>query len=100
MRTRNVALAILALLFLLTIFKPHEAARILDEEEEELMKRESLLLQSLDHSPVDPSNPDPGTFIPASSTLGQKGFAGRAMPLPPPPPAYPQHTVRFGVATN
>ncbi|KAI8574452.1 hypothetical protein RHMOL_Rhmol01G0354900 [Rhododendron molle] len=100
MRTRNVALAILALLFLLTIFKPHEAARILDEEEEEeeLMKRDSLLLQSLDHSPVDPSRPDPGTYIPASSTLGQKGFAGRA--LPPPPPAYPQHTVRFGVATN
>ncbi|KAE9463878.1 hypothetical protein C3L33_04212, partial [Rhododendron williamsianum] len=125
MRTRNVALAILALLFLLTIFKPHEAARILHEQEEELMKCESLLLQSLAHTPVDPSHPSPDTNIPAStlgqkafamqrtsvtpshpspgthipaSTLGQKGFAGQAMPLPP--PVYPQHTVQFGVAAN
>lgn len=96
MRTRNVALAILALLLLLTVFKPHEAARILDEEEEELMKRE---LQSLQRAPVNPSGPDSGTYTPASTTLGQKGFAGQAKPLPT-PPAYPQHTVQFGVATN
>ncbi|KAF7154421.1 hypothetical protein RHSIM_Rhsim01G0267700 [Rhododendron simsii] len=82
MRTINVALAILALLFLQTIFKPHEAARILHEQEEELMKCESLLLQSLDHTPVDPSHPSPGTHIPAS-TLGQKGFAVQRTPVTP-----------------
>ncbi|KAF7152620.1 hypothetical protein RHSIM_Rhsim01G0267200 [Rhododendron simsii] len=87
MRTRNVALAILAVPFLLTIFKPHEAA--MDEEE-------SLLLQSLQRGPVNPSAPSPGTYIPASNRApvtpsgpapgtyipasstppGQKGFTG------------------------
>ncbi|KAI8574456.1 hypothetical protein RHMOL_Rhmol01G0355300 [Rhododendron molle] len=126
MRTINVALAILALLFLLTIFKPHEAARTLHEQEQELMKSESLLFQSLAHTPVDPSHPSSDTHIPANtldqkgfalqrapmtpriqaptptsppaSTLGQKGFAGPAMPLLP--PVYPQRTVQSGVATN
>ncbi|KAH7864063.1 hypothetical protein Vadar_025288 [Vaccinium darrowii] len=96
MRPTNAALAILALLFLLTMFKPLEAARILDEGEEELMKRGSLLLQSLQKGPVPPSGSGPGTHIPATNTLGHKGFAGQAMP----PPVHPQHTVQFGVATN
>ncbi|KAF7153013.1 hypothetical protein RHSIM_Rhsim01G0267300 [Rhododendron simsii] len=94
MRTTNVALAILAILFLLTIFKPHEAARILDDDEEELMKSESLLLLSLalQRVPVTPSHPSPDTHI-SASTLGQKGFAGQAMLLEP--PVYPHHTVQF-----
>lgn len=89
MKPINKALAILALLFLLSMFKPHEAARVLSEE--------NLSLQSL-RGDVPPSKPDGGTYTPRTSTLGQKGFAGHAMP--PPPLPLPQLMVPVGVATS
>lgn len=85
MKPMNKSLAILALLFLfLSIFKPHEAARVLSEE--------NLSLQSL-RADVPPSAANGGTYTPRTSTLGQKGFAGHAMPLP-------QLMVPVGVATS
>ncbi|KAF5936695.1 hypothetical protein HYC85_024201 [Camellia sinensis] len=57
--------------------------------EEERMKNENLLLQSL-RGPVSPLEPNLGTYIPTSNskvnTISQKGFAGHAIP----PPAYLQ----------
>ncbi|KAE9463974.1 hypothetical protein C3L33_04167, partial [Rhododendron williamsianum] len=88
MKPINKALAILALLFLLSMFKPHEAARVLSEK--------NLSLQTL-RGDVPPSKPDGGTYTPRTSTLGQKGFAGQAMP---PPPPLPQLMVPVGVATS
>ncbi|KAI7982746.1 hypothetical protein LOK49_LG15G00609 [Camellia lanceoleosa] len=97
MRPQNIVLAILALVFLLSI-KPLEASRVLYKER---MKTENLLLQSLDHSPTPPSAPDDHSHIPASSTtintISEKGFAGHTMPSPP---VNPQLTDPFGVAKN
>ncbi|CAL5427473.1 unnamed protein product [Camellia sinensis] len=97
MRPQNIVLAILALVFLLSI-KPLEASRVLYEER---MKTENLLLQSLDHSPTPPSAPGGGSHIPASSTtfntISEKGFAGHTMPHSH---VDPQLAAPFGVANN
>ncbi|KAL7200854.1 hypothetical protein ACSBR1_032722 [Camellia fascicularis] len=99
MRTQNIVLAILMLVFLLSI-KPLEASRVLYEER---MKTENLLLQSLDHSPTTPSGPSGGSHIPTSSTtintISEKGFAGHTIPHPHPHP-HPQLVAPFGVANN
>ncbi|GMP90720.1 hypothetical protein CsSME_00041710 [Camellia sinensis var. sinensis] len=97
MRPQNIVLAILALVFLLSI-KPLEASRVLYKER---MKTKNLLLQSLDHSLTPPSAPSGGTHSAASNTtintISEKGFAGHTMP---PPPVNPRLTVPFGVAKN
>lgn len=87
MKPINKSLAILALLFLLSTFKPNEAARVLTEE--------NLSLQSLAKGDVPNSGSNGGTYIPRTSTLGHKGFAGHAMP-----PPLPQLMVPVGVATS
>ncbi|KAL7198653.1 hypothetical protein ACSBR2_021038 [Camellia fascicularis] len=67
--------------------------------EEERMKNENLLLQSL-RGPVPPLGPNLGTYIPTSNskvnTINHKDFVGHAIP----PPAYPQLVVPFGVAKS
>ncbi|KAL7172545.1 hypothetical protein ACSBR2_032102 [Camellia fascicularis] len=104
MRPQNIVLAIVALVFLLSM-KPLEASRVLYEER---MKTENRLLQSLNHSPTPPSAPSDVSNIPtpfpphrASSTtintISEKGFAGHIMPTPP---VNPRLTVPFGVAKN
>ncbi|KAL7198643.1 hypothetical protein ACSBR2_021028 [Camellia fascicularis] len=80
MRPLNIVLlAILALVFLLSMIKPHEASRVLNEKEE------NLLLPSL-RVPVPAWGPNPPTYIPTpsikASTISQKSFAGHVM-LPP-----------------
>ncbi|KAI7990594.1 hypothetical protein LOK49_LG12G01430 [Camellia lanceoleosa] len=92
MRPLSIVLVILAVLALLSSIKPHEASRVLHEEEKMWMKKENLHLQSLPKGPVcPPPEPDhkdlPGP--PCSikpSTISQKGYASHAMPPPPPPP--------------
>lgn len=93
-----------------------EATRVLDEDEEEWMRKEQpqkpeLLLASLQWRDVNPPGTNPGTN---GATLGTKNFAagntnthdhhGRR-----PPPAssssdaaaaYPRHTIQFGVAED
>ncbi|KAI7983767.1 hypothetical protein LOK49_LG15G00610 [Camellia lanceoleosa] len=105
MRPQNIVLAILALVFLLSI-KPLEANRVLYKEQ---MKTKNILLQSLDHSAITPSGPSGSTnlptpsppHIPASSTtintISEKDFVGHTMP---PPPVNPRLTIPFGVAKN
>ncbi|KAH7864638.1 hypothetical protein Vadar_032023 [Vaccinium darrowii] len=56
------------------MFNLCEAARVLNEE--------NLILQSLQRGPVPPSAPRKGYHTPDTTTLGQKGFAGHAMPPP------------------
>ncbi|GMP99534.1 hypothetical protein CsSME_00046969 [Camellia sinensis var. sinensis] len=74
-----VLLAILALVFLLSMIKPHEASRVLNEKEE------NLLLPSL-RVPIPPWGPNPPTYIPTpsikASTINQKSFASHVMPPP------------------
>ncbi|KAL7198646.1 hypothetical protein ACSBR2_021031 [Camellia fascicularis] len=78
MRPLNIVfLAILALVFLLNMIKPHEASRVLNEKEE------NLLLPSL-RVPVPPWGPNPPTYIPTpsikTSTINQKSFSGHVIP--------------------
>ncbi|KAH7862849.1 hypothetical protein Vadar_010246 [Vaccinium darrowii] len=88
MKPINKSLAILALLFLLSMFNTHEAARVLNEE--------SLILQSLQRGTVPPSGPSNGRYTPGTSTLGQKGFAGcHTTPLP-----LPQLMATSGATTS
>ena len=98
--TRPSIVLVLFAFALLLSTKPHEASRILHEEEE-WMKKENLLLQSLQQGQVRPSRPNPPSYIPASrskaSTISQKGFAGHAMPQQH---VYPQHMVPFGHVTK
>ncbi|KAL7198641.1 hypothetical protein ACSBR2_021026 [Camellia fascicularis] len=80
MRPLNIVLlAIPALVFLLSRIKPHEASRVLNKKEE------NLLLPSL-RVPVPPWGPNPPTYIPTpsikASTINQKSFAGHVMPPP------------------
>ena len=91
----SIVLVFFAFALLLST-KPHEASRILHEVEEEWMKKENILLQSLHQGPVRPSKPNPPSYIPASrskaSTISQKGFAGHAIPQRH---VYPRHMVPF-----
>ncbi|KAF5936700.1 hypothetical protein HYC85_024206 [Camellia sinensis] len=78
MRPLNVVLlAILALVFLLSMIKPHEASRVLNEKEE------NLLLSSL-RVPAPPWGPNLPTYIPTpsikASTINQKSFVGHVTP--------------------
>ena len=96
MRTLHVVICI-AITLLLSI-KPYEATRILDEEEEERVKKISP------PSPNSCSNtPGNGGSPCSSSTISQRNFAGqvRAVAPPPPPPnANPWQNVQFGIAAN
>lgn len=85
-----------------------EATRVLDEDEEEWMRKgqqpPELLLASLQWRDVSPPGPNPGTN--GATTLGTKNFAagnsnthvhhGR----PSSAAAYPRHNIQFGVAEN
>ncbi|KAL7198657.1 hypothetical protein ACSBR2_021041 [Camellia fascicularis] len=90
MRPLSIVLVILAVLALLSSFKPHEASKVLHEEEKMWMKKENLHLQSLPKVPVCPPRRNP-PIIPGPpcsikpSTISQKGYASHAMPPPPPP---------------
>ncbi|GAA0166662.1 hypothetical protein LIER_40232 [Lithospermum erythrorhizon] len=111
MRTQIMNIALLITLVLIGSFSYHEATRILDEDEQELMNREHLLLPSFQRGTVRPPAPNSCTFIPGNGgspcTFNEKNFAGHSMgvsppPPPPPPPlprAYPGYDVSFGVAT-
>ncbi|KAI3449740.1 hypothetical protein Pfo_006405, partial [Paulownia fortunei] len=110
MKSPKVILAIVALVFLLSI-KPFEATRILDEEEEQWMKRgQNLLLPSLQRGrPVGPPSPNGCTWIPGSggkpctASISERNFAVIASHPPPPPDtndAYPKQMVQFGVASG
>lgn len=104
-------LAIMALVFLLSI-KPYEATRILDEEEQQWMKSgQNLLLPSLQwgRRSVEPPSPNGCTWIPGSggkpctASISQRNFALIASHPPPPPAthdAYPKQMVQFGVASG
>ncbi|KAL2236441.1 UNVERIFIED_CONTAM: hypothetical protein Sindi_0835800 [Sesamum indicum] len=104
-----VVAIVMGLVFLLSI-KPHEATRILDEEEELWMKKEqNLLLPSLQRRPVRPPAPNGCTWIPGgggrpcAASISGRNFAGRKVAPPPPPPAsdaYPKQMFEFGVATD
>lgn len=115
MRTKSIVICIA--LFLLLSIKPYEGSRILDEEEEELFKKEqaNLLLQSLQKKTGGGTpSPNPCGFIPGGhghckvSTITEMNFAAQlsaAAPPPPPPPpppmmAYPQKIFQFGIADN
>ncbi|GFP99589.1 hypothetical protein PHJA_002103000 [Phtheirospermum japonicum] len=89
--------------------KKYEATRILDEEEEQWMKREqNLLLPSLQRRPVRPPAPNGCTWIPGSggrpctaATITEQHFAGKSSPHPPAAgDAYPGQGFEFGVATQ
>ncbi|KAL7198652.1 hypothetical protein ACSBR2_021037 [Camellia fascicularis] len=91
MRPLSIVLVILAVLALLSSIKPHEASRVLHEEEKMWRKKENLHLQSLPKGgPGCPPASNP-TIIPGPpcsikpSTISQKGYASHAMPPPPPP---------------
>ncbi|XAR58617.1 hypothetical protein NMG60_11014089 [Bertholletia excelsa] len=93
MRQLNIVFPTLVLLFLLSI-STHQACRHLEGEKDEWMKKESLLLQSLqrDSGNTGPFS-NPSTYIPTSSTtktvatIGQRGFVGHTTPPPPMPHA-------------
>ena len=100
MRVLSFVLAIIAMVFLLSI-KPYEACRMLDGEEKEWFKNKKMVFQSLQSQP----GPDPCTYIPTPSgpscKIKQKNFARHITSPPPPPPrAYPKFMVPGGVATN
>ncbi|THG19307.1 hypothetical protein TEA_028506 [Camellia sinensis var. sinensis] len=61
------------------MIKPHEASRVLNEKEE------NLLLPSL-RVPIPPWGPNPPTYIPTpgikASSINQKSFASHVMPPP------------------
>ncbi|KAL7198622.1 hypothetical protein ACSBR2_021014 [Camellia fascicularis] len=106
MRPLSIILVILAVLALLLSIKPHEANRVLHEEEKVSTNKENRQLQSLPpHKNFNPPgrNPSqiPGPPPPLSnkaSTISQKGYAGHVMPHPPHPLVYSQLLV--GVAKN
>ncbi|CAA2978166.1 Hypothetical predicted protein [Olea europaea subsp. europaea] len=110
MKMSSVIFAFIALFFLLSI-RSHEGARILDEEEEEWIRRGHLLLPSLQGRTVRPPSPNGCTYIPGGggspcrNTISEKNFVGRLVAAPPPPPrvitdSYPRQMVQFGVATD
>ncbi|KAG8370769.1 hypothetical protein BUALT_Bualt13G0017900 [Buddleja alternifolia] len=111
MRSLKLTLAIIAVIFLITI-NQYEATRVLDEEEEQWMKRgQNVLLQSLQRRPVRPPSPNGCTWVPGSggrpctATVSQQNFAGHVTASPPPPHAaafdpYPEQMLQFGVATD
>ncbi|KAL7198648.1 hypothetical protein ACSBR2_021033 [Camellia fascicularis] len=91
MRPLSIVLVILAVLALLSSIKPHEASRVLHEEEKMWMKKENLHLQSLPKggpvcppasNPTNLPKPPPCSIKP--NTISQKGYASHAMPPPPP----------------
>ncbi|KAK4441606.1 hypothetical protein Salat_0495500 [Sesamum alatum] len=105
---RSPTVIILAIVFLLSV-KPHEATRILDEEEQLWMKKDqNLLLPSLQRRPVRPPAPNGCTWIPGgggrpcTASISGRNFAGRKVPPPPPQAsdAYPKQMFEFGVATD
>ncbi|KAL7198619.1 hypothetical protein ACSBR2_021004 [Camellia fascicularis] len=90
MRPLSIVLVILAVLALLSSIKPHEASRVLHEEEKMWMEKENLHLQSLPKGTVSPPGTNP-PIIPGhppsrtkASTISQRGYASHAMPPPPP----------------
>ncbi|KAL7151551.1 hypothetical protein ABFS83_04G038600 [Erythranthe nasuta] len=115
-----VTTALLLFLLLITI-KPNEATRILDEDEEQWMKKNInkeqnlLLLPSLQGGrPTGPPAPNgcswvPGEGRPCTTSINQRNFAmigSRDQSPPPPPPAtvdggaYPEQMIQFGVAAG
>ncbi|KAL2238780.1 UNVERIFIED_CONTAM: hypothetical protein Sindi_1069700 [Sesamum indicum] len=104
---------VITVLLLLVSMKPSEASRILDEEEEQWMKREQhLVLPSLQRGrPTGPPSPNGCTWIPGgggkpckAASINQRNFAVVASRPPPPASAgddaYPKQMVQFGVASG
>ncbi|KDP44280.1 hypothetical protein JCGZ_05747 [Jatropha curcas] len=92
-------------LLVFLILTPNEATRILDEEEENFMmmvvKKQGLILQSLQKGPVTPSGPNGCNYVPGrggAPCTSQRTFAGHG--VAPPNHAYPGVVVPFGVATE
>ncbi|KAL1816749.1 hypothetical protein DCAR_0521135 [Daucus carota subsp. sativus] len=90
------------------LVKPHEACRLLDEDENFAKNTEiifdNLHLQALQKGSVPPPGPNGCSYVSGSSNpckLNGQNFAGQsATALPPPlPRAYPQAMTQFGVAT-
>lgn len=93
-------LATIVLVLVLSIH-PHNATRVLDEEEERWLDGSLGSLQSLQKGPVAPSGPSGCTYIPGSNgpacPLNGKKVAGGVFA---PDEAYYQHHVgSFGVAS-
>lgn len=108
MRSLYIVLAI-TLVLLFSSVKPHNASRILqDEQQEEEEWTSNLLFQSLQRGPVRPPSPNGCTYIPrqggapctSTNTINQMNFVGHAMP-PPTADPYPHAMhVEFGVASG
>ena len=85
MRFLNIALAVTALVLVLSV-QPHSAGRVLDGEKEEWIKIRFVPLQSLSSGPVPPSGSSSCSHIPEKGAPpchnGMK-FAGHAKPPPP-----------------
>ncbi|GFP99591.1 hypothetical protein PHJA_002103200 [Phtheirospermum japonicum] len=85
MKFTKIILAIIALIFILSM-KKYKAIRILDEEEEQWMKREqNLLLPALQRRPIRTPAPNGCTWIPGSrgrpctsATITEQNFAGKS----------------------
>ncbi|KAG8389238.1 hypothetical protein BUALT_Bualt02G0208100 [Buddleja alternifolia] len=112
MRSSKVTLAIIIALVFLLSTKSYEATRILDEDEQQWMKKDQkLLLQSFQRgSPTGPPSPNGCTWVPGSggppckASISEQNFAVIASPPPPVAAAiddaYPEQMVQFGVAVE
>ncbi|KAK4418366.1 hypothetical protein Salat_2249300 [Sesamum alatum] len=113
MRSAKTIVVITALLLLVSMKPSCEATRMLDEEEQQWMKREErLVLPSLQRGrPMGPPSPNGCTWIPGgggkpctATSIGQRNFAVVASRPPPPAragnDAYPEQMVQFGVASG
>ncbi|KAH6766763.1 hypothetical protein C2S52_017746 [Perilla frutescens var. hirtella] len=102
-----IFIAINALVFMLMV-QPFEASRILEEEEEQWMKRgQDLLLPSFQRGrPTGPPSPSGCTYTPGgggkpcTASISNQNFAGISHPSPPAASAYPKQMLQFGVATQ
>lgn len=100
--TKFHALLAITVLVSMLVVQPHEATRILNEEENEWMERgRNLLLPSFQRA-TGPPAPSGCTWVPGgggkpcTTTVGSQNFAGRSQPSD----AYPKEMARFGVAAS
>ena len=88
MKTLSIVICI-AILFFLHI-KPYGATRVLHDQEER-MKTQHLILQSLRSNTGGPPAPNPCIPGPSgrgctATTISERNFAGHLVMAPPPPP--------------